>query len=258
MLDNETNSNLDRHTRRRVLMAIGGGIAMGSTASVGATTAQQTNEEDTQESAVRVVHLAPDVPTVDVYVNGDLGFEEVDPFATETGYLDYVPGTYPVAFTPTGEELDGAVFETEVTLETGDYTLAAIGEVCSLTDRPFELVSLEDDNSEPATGETRIRIMHASPDAPTLTVTTEAGATIGEDIAFGETATADLSAGAGIIVVQDADSEESLARFEVTAEAGHVYTGFIVGYLSPEDAPQDAADDASFGLALTEDAAPAE
>lgn len=239
-------------------MAIGGGFAMGTTAGVGATTAQQTNEEETQEGAVRIVHLAPDVPTVDVYVNDDLAFEEIDPFATETGYLDYEPGTYPVAFTPTGEGLDAAVFETEVTLETGEYTLAAIGEVCSLTDRPFELVSLEDDNSQPAAGETRIRIMHASPDAPALTVRTEAGATIGEDIAFGETATADLSAGSGNLVVQDADSDESLARFEVTAEAGHVYTGFIVGYLSPEDAPQDAADDASFGLALTEDAAPGE
>lgn len=33
-------------------MAIGGGLAMGTTASVGATTAQQTNEEETQEGAV--------------------------------------------------------------------------------------------------------------------------------------------------------------------------------------------------------------
>lgn len=246
------------NSRRRVLMAVGGGIAMGTSASVSAATGQQTNEENTPEGSVRVVDLAPDVPTIDVYVNDDLGFEEVDPFATDTGYLDYEPGTYPVAFTPTGEGLDAAVFETEVTLETGSYTLAAIGEVCSLTNRPFDLVSLEDDNSQPAMGETRIRIMHASPDAPTLTVTTEAGATLAEDIGFGETATVDLSAGADIIVVKDADSGESLARFEVTADAGHVYTGFVVGYLSPEDAPQDAADNASFGLALTEDAAPEE
>lgn len=237
---------------------------MSATAGVGGAATEEGSSESgagsetEREDAVRVVHLSPDAPPVDVYVDGELVFENVEPFAAQSNYRSYASGSYDIAVTPTGEDLDEAVLETEIELDSGEYTIAAIGEVCAASDRPLELVTLEDDNGPTEPGAARIRGVHASPDAPAIDVVTDDGEVLAEDLEFGEAAYASIPAGKRVIGVREAGAEEPLARFEIEPKAGRVYSAFAIGYLNPEDAPGDAPDGLSFSLGLTEDAAPGE
>lgn len=251
---------MHEYTRRSLLVTAGTGLAASaSTGIAGADSEGQTSDGSSdQTDRVRVVHLSPDAPVVDVYVDGDLAFEGVEPFATRTDYLPYESGTHTVAFAPAGKGRNGAVFETEVTLESGPYTLAAIGEVCAMSDRPLRLVRLGGDHSPTSEGKARVRAVHAAPDAPAVNVATERGTTIAEGLAFGDAATVEIPATAAVAVVQGADTEDPIARFPIHPETGHVYTAYGVGYLDPQNAPEAAPDDSSFALAITEDAAPGE
>lgn len=223
-------------------------------AGVGVSGASSHGE---REDAVRIVHLSPDVPAVDVYANGDLAFENVKPL-TQSGYVSYKPRSYTLSFTPAGGDPQEAIFETDVSLDSGEYTLAAIGEACSMSDRPLELVSLEDDNGPTKAGAARLRGVHASPDAPAIDVVSDDGTVLFEDLEFGEAAYASIPAGERVIGVREAGASEPLARFAIEPEAGRVYTAFGVGYLNPEEAPSAAPEDFSFSLGLIEDAAPGE
>lgn len=241
-----------QYTRRTVLAAVGTGAAMG--AGVGVSGASSHGD---REDAVRIVHLSPDVPAVDVYANGDLAFENVESL-TQSGYVSYEPRRYTLSFVPRGERPEEAIFETDVRLESGEYTLAAIGEVCSLSERPFELVRFEDENGPTEPGHARLRVVHASPDAPAIDVATEDGTLLAEGLGFGEGAYVDVPADEGIVETREAGEEDELARFALDLEAGSVYTAYAIGYLTPEEAPADAPDDLSFSLAITEDATPGE
>lgn len=237
-------------TRRAVLGAVGAGIMM-----TGAGVAGASDEYEADEGA-RVVHLSPDAPAVDVYIDEEVAFEDVEPFATQSGYLSYEPGEYTVSFVPAGGALEEAVLETDVRLESGEYTLAAVGELCAVSGRSLQISQLEDDNSPTKAGNARLRAVHASPDAPAIDVSFDGERAI-EGLEFGDGSYTEIPAGETILGVHEAGRDEPLARFQVEPEAGIVYTGFGVGYLDPENAPEGAAE-IPFSLAITEDAAPGE
>lgn len=241
-----------QYTRRSVLAGIGAGVAIGAGTGVGGASSHGERED-----AVRIVHLSPDAPTVDVYANGDPAFENVDPL-TRSDYVSYRPRSHTLSFTPAGESPAEAILETDVRLDSGEYTLAAIGEVCSLSERPLELVRFEDENGPTEPGHARLRVIHASPDAPAIDVATDDGTLLAEGLEFGEGTYVDVPADEEILETREAGEEDELARFALDLEAGSVYTAYAIGYLTPEEAPADVPDDFSFSLAITEDATPGE
>lgn len=245
------------HTRRTVLSALGTGLALSASATVGGAADDDDDADDYEaEDGARVVHLSPDAPPVDVYIDEEVAFENVEPFATQSGYLPYEPGEYTVSFAPEGEGLDAAVLETEVELESGEYTLAAIGELCAVSGRSLGINQFEDHNSPTSEREARIRAVHASPDAPAVDVAIDDERLI-EGLEFGDGEYAEIPAGEQIIGIREAGSDEAFARFAIEPEAGSVYTGFGVGYFEPEDAPE-RAEAIPFSLAIAEDATPGE
>lgn len=240
------------HTRRAVLAAAGTGLAMSTSATVGGARDEATAEDD----GVRLVHLSPDAPAVDVHVDGELAVENLEPFATQSDYLPYDPGSHALAVVPAGEDPESALLETEVDLDGGEYTLAAVGEACATSERPLRIVTLDDDNGPTGEGAARIRAVHASPDAPAVDVLVE-GEALAEGLDFGESGSAEIPAGEAVAEVRDTDRDERIARFALEPEAGTVYTGFGVGYLDPSNAPENG-EEISFALAVTEDATPGE
>ncbi|PSP41792.1 hypothetical protein BRC68_13990 [Halobacteriales archaeon QH_6_64_20] len=74
-------------------------------------------------SSLRVAHMSPDAPNVDVYVNNETFLENVS-FGTISNYSSVPPGEYAVRITAAGNE-SAVVFDDNVTLEAGAYTLAA-------------------------------------------------------------------------------------------------------------------------------------
>lgn len=237
-------------TRRTVLAAVGTGAVLSTSAAIGGA------DDEREQEGVRVVHLSPDAPPVDVYIDDEMLFENVEPFATQSDYLPYESGDHIASFVPTGERLEEAVLEERVELESGEYTLAAIGELCAASGHSLGMSQFDDDNSPTEEGAARIRAVHAAPDTPAVDVVMD-GERLIEGVEFGEESSTEIPADEGIIGINEAGDDETFARFEIEPDAGSVYTGFGVGYLEPEEAPEDA-EAIPFSLAIAEDAAPGE
>ena len=136
---------------------------------------------------VRVVagHFAPFADTVEgtsvtIQVNGVDALPNVV-FGDFTDYLDLGPaGAYEVNIIPTGGTDPAITFSGD--LADGDYTLLAVGDGVN---QPLDLLALADDNTAPADGNIKIRVVHAAPFAPTLDGTNVSIRTAGGDVVGG-------------------------------------------------------------------------
>ncbi|MFB6170242.1 MAG: DUF4397 domain-containing protein [Haloarculaceae archaeon] len=228
------------------------GTTDGGTTDGGTTTETTTETETTTQGTAmaRVGHLSPNAPNVDVYVDGDVVLSDV-PFGTISDYLELPAGAHTIRITPAGDS-ETTVFEGDVTVEADQvYTALAIGEVGENVDQPFQPLVLTDNNTPPDSGTARLRVVHASPDAPAVDVT--AGDTVLFDgLAFGDSGYTEVPAGDYTVQIRpDTESNDGdvVAEFDVTLEGQQVYSAFAAGYLSPEEAPADVP----FDLIVTQD-----
>jgi len=207
-------------------------------------------EEGTEMANVRVAHLSPDAPNVDVYVDGEAVLEDVA-FGDVSDYLELQPGSYEVQITEAGNQ-ETVLYDDTLDVEAANYTVAAIGEA-SEENQPLSVEVYEDDLSDPGEN-ARIRGIHAAPDAPAVDVIgADSGDALFEDLAFGESQTAEAPPGSYTFEVVPAGEEdaEPVAEFDATVEAGTVYSAFATGYVEPDDAPADE----EFGVEIVEDSA---
>ncbi|OAQ51771.1 hypothetical protein HTG_15425 [Natrinema mahii] len=256
---------VQNHTRRRALTLIGtaGGVALagcmggdgngddGSSDDSGNGMGEDDGMDDSESdggmdssmSNVRVAHLSPDAPNVDVSVDGDAVLEDV-PYRAVSDYLELESGTYEVMITAAGDA-DTVVFDQDLEIAEGSFTIAALGELAD-ENQPFEPAVLEDDVSDPG-DDARIRLVHASPDAPAVDVTVGDGETVlFEDAAFGDAAATEVPGGDYTLEVRPAtetNDGDVVATVDVAPEGGSVYSAFAVGYLEPDSAPADEAFD---------------
>ncbi|WP_348607756.1 DUF4397 domain-containing protein [Halobaculum rarum] len=133
-------------------------------------------------AVVRIAHLSPDAPNVDVSVAGSEILTDVA-YGSVSNYYALEPGTYPVTVSVAGEE--EAVLEQEVEFDNGAFTVAAFGEVAE-QNQEFAVTSLDDRVEPPADDTAAVRVVHASPDAPPVSVGVADGDTLVESVAFGE------------------------------------------------------------------------
>jgi hypothetical protein len=218
-------------------------------------TETETETETPSGSAnVRVAHMSPNAPNVDVYVDGSAVLEDVS-FGAVSQYLEVPAGERQVEITAAGDS-DTSVFAgaVPVAAET-DYTVAATGELGDMADQPFEPLVLEDDNSGPGSDTARIRLVHASPDAPAVDVTLASnGDALYDGVSYGESGYVEVPAGDYTLQVRgDTGSNDGdvAASFDVSLSGGQVYTAFAAGYLTPDDDPADTG----FDLFVTQDTA---
>jgi hypothetical protein len=122
---------------------------------------------------LRVVHASPDAPAVDVYAEGvaaplltDLSYGET------SDYLEVAAGTYNIQLRAAGSSATS-----QPAFETGDLdiadgakiTAAAVGLLTSAdADERFRVLPLVENFSAAGAGNAIVRIVHASPDAPTV------------------------------------------------------------------------------------------
>jgi hypothetical protein len=179
-------------------------------------------------------------------------------FGETTGIIPLPAGTYDVDVTPTGStdpEID-AVISAALTLEAGvGYEVAAVGFVSEIG---AQISSL--DLSPLTEGNTRVQIIHASPDAPAVDIIVNGGAAV-EGLTFPD-ASGYLEIPGGSYDVQVAVSETgdiALDLGSVTFEAGQVYAVFAIGQVSDGSLTVlpigAAADNAAGGEAATTEAA---
>ena len=165
------------------------------------------------------------------------------PFGATSAYLDVPAGDRTVEITAAGDA-DTVVFSGDVGVEAGQaYTVAAIGEIGEEADQSFEPLVLSDDNSDPGEDTARLRLVHASPDAPAVDVKAESsGDVLYDGVAYGGSGYVEVPANDYTVQVRgDTESNDGdvVADFDVTLAGGEVYTAFAAGYLSPDDEPAD-------------------
>ena len=200
---------------------------------------------DGNVAEVRVAHLSPDAPGVDVYVGkepdgsptiGGLMYPMFAPNASGD-YEEFDPGTYDIAVTPAGVTSSQAIDADGVELKPNkDYTILAIGELSPEGDepgiQPLPLVDNEDEETAlPPRDKTLVRFVHASPDAGAVDIGVKNGPTLLEGVEFGdasdyiEVAPGDytITVGPGALTVP------------FTAVAGTKVTAYVIGNASPEE-----------------------
>ncbi|WP_240334602.1 DUF4397 domain-containing protein [Halorussus sp. MSC15.2] len=204
-------------------------------ATVGAT---DSGTNDSGAAQVRVAHLSPDAPAVDVLVDGSVALEGVE-YGTVSDYLQVPAGEHTVTIRTAENET--VVFEGNVSVEAGTmYTVAAIGEVSEDTFRP----AIFTDDVEVSEGNASVRLIHASPDAPAVDVTVAgSGAVLYDNVTFGNaTDYVEVPAGDYTLEVRPATENndgEVVTTFDVSLESGTAYSAIASGYLTPDDEPAD-------------------
>jgi hypothetical protein len=191
------------------------------------------NDEDdnltspsTGMAMVRVAHLSPDAPPVDVYVNGARALSAV-PFKDVSSYLPVPSGSVNFRVTPANAATPVVIDATVTLSDGGNYTVAATGFLAGI-----QPLVLEDDRG--TTGQSKVRFVHASPDAPAVDIAVTGGPVLFSNVSFRQASgypqvapsTYDLEARpAGTTTV-------ALAVPDVTLRPGTNYTVFAVGLLS--------------------------
>ena len=193
---------------------------------------------DAGPSRVRVAHLSPDAPNVDVRVNGGAAFTNVA-FEDVTSYAALSNNEYQVQVEPAGAGGAGPfVISATLGLEANtDYTVAAIDTLANIS--PLVLV---DDNSAPAAGNAHVRFVHASPNAPAVDITLTDGTILFGDYEFGE-ASGYLPVPGGeydLDVRLQGTSTVVLSLMDVPLAADNVYTVFATGLVGNQSTPLNA------------------
>ena len=179
------------------------------------------------DAQVRVAHLAPDAPNVDVYFNGEPVLTDV-PYTTVSSYLSLPAGTQQVTVYATGDTSQ-PVIDTPVELAAGGaYTIAAVGLV---TDGSITAQVYQDDLRAPSAGNAKLRVIHASPDAGPVDVVPRGGAPLVTDFTFPDaTPNAEVPAGTYTLDVNAAGTDQTVLTVPDAALAsGGVYSAFAVG-----------------------------
>ncbi len=175
---------------------------------------------------LRVAHLSPDAPAVDIWVNGERTLTDV-PFQALSDYLSLPAGEYRIQVSPAGQT-DPIVIDATVALEAGTaYTVAATGLLGADDLSPVVLV----DDRAPAMDQAEVRFVHASPDAPAVDVAVAGGPVLFENVSFREAgAYLGVEPGSFDLEVRLSGTDTvALSVPGVTLQAGKTYTVFAIG-----------------------------
>lgn len=194
-------------------------LAVAALALIGGVTAQTGN------AFVRVAHLSPDAPAVDIWVDGSRAITNLA-FKQITNYIALPSGARRIVVVPAGQN-SPEVINATATLQAGRYyTIAARGRLASIA--PSILV---DNVAAVAGGQAGVRVIHMSPDAPAVDIAVTGGPILFNNLPFPQ-ATSYLFVAGGTynLEVRVAGTATVALRLPgVTFEAGRRYSVFAVG-----------------------------
>jgi hypothetical protein len=178
---------------------------------------------------LRLAHLSPDTPAVDVYVDSvadpeaGITLEGVD-YGTVSDYQEVPPGTYTVSMRPAGADpATPPVLSTTVEV-VSDRALTVAG-VGLFADLGLEII--EDSLDMPPSGQARMRVLAAASNAETLDVALADGTSVTRGLAFASTSDyVDVPAGSTTLQVS-ADGEPPTG-LPVDLDAGAVYSVLVL------------------------------
>lgn len=203
---------------------VGGETAATASASSSCTAALGIGAEG--DACVDIIHASPDAPAVDVYVDGQLALSNLA-FGAFSGWVALPAGEHQIQVTATGAAIDTAVIDATATLDAGvAYQVAATGLLANITPEIFET-----DLSALAADTARVRVIHASPDAPAVDIAVAGGDVLIPGLSFPDASDElEVPAGSYDLEVRVAGTTDvALDLPGVTLEAGMVYDVFAIG-----------------------------
>jgi Domain of unknown function (DUF4397) len=177
---------------------------------------------------VRVLHLSPDAPKIDVYVDGTSTLTAV-PFKTATKHAQVPAGTHTVEIRPAGSANGNPLATARATLAPdAAYTLAAVGPAAKL-----QVMVLKDDFTAPPAGKAKLRGIDASPQSPPIDIAIAGGPVLFHDLTFPEaTPFATVKAGSMALEVRMAGTKQVVFKSGARPlPAGAILT--VAGTVSP-------------------------
>ena len=164
------------------------GLAAGALMGLGLSVVAASPASAAGVGYVRLAHLSPDTPAVDVYLSSVTGAIQQQKFnavgyGVVSKYLALPPGTYAVSMRAVGASATSPpILTTQATVVEGKaYTVAGVGRHADLG-----LRVIVDDLGMPLTGKAKVRVVQASIRQPVLNVVC-AGQTIGNAVQFAST-----------------------------------------------------------------------
>jgi hypothetical protein len=180
------------------------------------------------DGMIRLAHLSPDSPSVDVYVDNvadpgaritltGVGYGSVSP------YQSLPPGTYTVSFRAAGAD-PASPPKLSTTADVGPgtaRTVAGVGLFANLS-----LAVLDDDLSLPPAGSARVRVISAAATAPSVDVSV-GGTTLASGLAMGKAGDyVDIPGGQTTLRITPQGGPP--AEVPVTVDAGSVYSVLVL------------------------------
>lgn len=225
-----------------VLAALGLLVPLGLTAAAAPATA--ATAKPGANAWLRLAHLSPDTPEVDISISGPGGGAPVR--LTDVGYGDVgtylaVPaGTYSATMTLAGTGTD--VLSGSATVSAGRaYTLAAVGLRESLSARV-----LSDDLTPPAPGNGKVRVIQASTRAATVDVQAIGGPMLAKDANFGtSTGYAEVTPGVWSVRVTPTTGDARPTVSSVEVPAGRINSLLVLDGATPDSLKVQTISDSS-------------
>ncbi|QIO21856.1 DUF4397 domain-containing protein [Haloarcula sp. JP-L23] len=175
---------------------------------------------------LRIGHCCPDASNVDVSVDGTTRFAEVE-YATLSDYATVGPGDHEVAIAPAGSV--ATVVETTVSLSPdAAYTVLATGLITDI-----EATALRDDSSDIPPNVAHVRLVHTSPDAPSISLDVGETSSVVDAVDFRE-ASEYRPVEAGTYDLSFRPTDRGRVEFElddITFDGGTAYSAIALGQL---------------------------
>ncbi len=169
-----------RHTARIAA------VATLTTALGGLVSLPAASAEAPPTGWVRVGHLSPDTPPVDVYLASLGGAEQQvirkAAYGDLSPYSNLVPGQYTIAMRPAGAAPDSAaILSWTVQVDPGSAaTVLAVGKRTELRS-----TVVADELTPPSEGKAKVRLIQGAPSEAKVEVTAVGGPTLARDVSYG-------------------------------------------------------------------------
>ncbi len=131
----------------------------------------------TGDTCLILIQASEDAGDLDLYIDGLKAVESLT-FTNVSGYFALPAGSHDFALVPAGETTDAALMTDDFATEAGTaYELAVVGtsDDLQLLVNPVDLSPLPPGTSGTPLENTRVRVIHAVPDAPAVNISVIAG-----------------------------------------------------------------------------------
>jgi hypothetical protein len=181
-----------------------------------------SDDVNSQTAQLRVLHASPDAPNVDVYVDSAKVLSNI-PYPTLSSYLTVAAGAHHIQVNAAGTTT--TVINVSPTLASGDaYTAIAANFVANI-----EALLATDATTAPPSGDVRLRVIHASPDAGPVDILAN-GAVVLSNVPFGTISNyLTIPAGTYAIQVNVAGTTTTAISATVNLTAGTNYSAVAIG-----------------------------